>query len=182
MVEFRKVIIPDEISALCDFDREAFHNHPADLFTPEEWHDYESYWMIVDGKTVGCSAFIHDADYDGRRRRGCLYIVSTGVLPEFQHQGFGTKQKEWQIEYAKQHGFTLIVTNMRQSNKAIIRLNQKFGFKTRKIDLDYYNHPDEPAVVMELQLEDLSGLCPRCGKALRTPRAKQCRFCRADWH
>src|SRR5215469_2215041 len=25
-------------------------------------------------------------------------------------------------------------------------------------------------------------LCPYCGKALRTPRAKQCRFCGRDWH
>jgi Fe-S-cluster-containing dehydrogenase component len=24
--------------------------------------------------------------------------------------------------------------------------------------------------------------CPYCGKFLRTPRAKQCRFCGADWH
>lgn len=24
--------------------------------------------------------------------------------------------------------------------------------------------------------------CPHCGKFLRTPRAKQCRFCGADWH
>jgi hypothetical protein len=24
--------------------------------------------------------------------------------------------------------------------------------------------------------------CPYCGQTLRTDRAKQCRFCRADWH
>src|SRR6185312_16298257 len=24
--------------------------------------------------------------------------------------------------------------------------------------------------------------CPCCGKFLRTPNAKQCRFCGADWH
>ena len=24
--------------------------------------------------------------------------------------------------------------------------------------------------------------CPHCGKRLRTPRAKQCRFCGRDWH
>jgi hypothetical protein len=24
--------------------------------------------------------------------------------------------------------------------------------------------------------------CPQCGKFLRTPQAKQCRFCGADWH
>lgn len=24
--------------------------------------------------------------------------------------------------------------------------------------------------------------CPNCGQPLRTARAKQCRFCRSDWH
>ena len=24
--------------------------------------------------------------------------------------------------------------------------------------------------------------CPKCGKLARTPRAKQCRYCRHDWH
>ena len=26
------------------------------------------------------------------------------------------------------------------------------------------------------------GTCPRCASRLRTPRAEQCRHCRADWH
>jgi len=25
-------------------------------------------------------------------------------------------------------------------------------------------------------------LCPRCGELTRTPTARQCRFCRNDWH
>ena len=25
-------------------------------------------------------------------------------------------------------------------------------------------------------------LCPKCNKVTRTPWAKQCRFCRHDWH
>lgn len=25
-------------------------------------------------------------------------------------------------------------------------------------------------------------LCPKCNKIARTPQAKQCRFCRHDWH
>jgi hypothetical protein len=24
--------------------------------------------------------------------------------------------------------------------------------------------------------------CPRCGKLTKTPKARQCRFCRHDWH
>lgn len=34
---------------------------------------------------------------------------------------------------------------------------------------EYHNHP-------------LLNFCPQCGKLARTPLAKQCRFCRHDWH
>jgi GNAT superfamily N-acetyltransferase len=151
-IEFRKAIIPDEIEALYKFDHIAFESFPADLFDLEEWAEYESYWMIVDGTTVGCSAFPHNVDYDERPRPKCLWIVSTGILPELWGQGLGTKQKAWQIEYARQRGFELIVTNMRQSNIRIIKLNEKFGFKLREVVPGYYDDPDEAAVVMELKV------------------------------
>jgi GNAT superfamily N-acetyltransferase len=151
-VEFRKAILPDEIEALCKFDHVAFESFPADLFDAEDWAQYESYWMIVNGRTVGCSAFLHDVDYDEQPRPKCLYIVSTGTLPEVQGQGLGTKQKQWQIEYARLRGFEFIVTNMRQSNSRIMRLNEKFGFKARELVPGYYDDPDEAAVVMELKL------------------------------
>jgi GNAT superfamily N-acetyltransferase len=152
-VEFRKAVIPDEIEALCAFDRVAFAEFSSDLFEPEEWAEFESYWMIVDGETVGCSAFMHDVDLDEKPRPRSLWIVSTGVLPEHQGKGLGTKQKEWQIHYAKQHGFNVIVTNMRQSNSRIIKLNDKFGFAIRELVPDYYLDPTEGAIVMELRVD-----------------------------
>ena len=114
-IEFKKVNVAEEIDALCELDRKIFHAFPADLFTPEEWAEFESYWMIVDGKIVGCSAFIRDTDYDDEARPGCLHIMSTGILPEFRRRGLGMKQKQWQIEFAKQQGFRAIVTNTRES-------------------------------------------------------------------
>jgi hypothetical protein len=35
----------------------------------------------------------------------------------------------------------------------------------------YHKHKDE-----------IINLCPRCDKLARTPWAKQCRYCRLDWH
>jgi ribosomal protein S18 acetylase RimI-like enzyme len=151
-MEIRKAVIPDEIEALCDFDRKVFGSYPEDLFSPEDWTELESYWLIVDGNIVGCLALKPDVDYDENPSPGSLYIESTGVLPQYQGQGFGTKMKEWQIEYARRHGFSRVVTNARQSNISSIRLNQKFGFRIREVASDYYSGPDESAVVMELEI------------------------------
>jgi hypothetical protein len=41
-MEIRKAVIPDEIEALCDFDRKVFGSYPEDLFSPEDWVELES--------------------------------------------------------------------------------------------------------------------------------------------
>jgi GNAT superfamily N-acetyltransferase len=151
-IEFRQVIIADEMELLCELDRKIFHAHPADLFAPEDWAQFESYWMIVDGQIVGCSAFVRDTDYDDNPRPGCLHIMTTGILPELRRTGLGLKQKQWQIEFAKQQGFRTIVTNTRESNLPMLKLNLKLGFTIRETAPHFYFEPDEPAIVMELQL------------------------------
>ena len=151
-IEFRGAVIPDEVEALLGFDQKVFGSYPDDIFSPEDWEELESYWMIVDGNVIGCTALKRDTDYDEEARPGCLYIESTGILPEYQKKGYGSAMKEWQIAFAKQNGFDLIVTNARKSNVTSIGLNQKYGFKIRAVVPEYYSGPDEAAVVMELEL------------------------------
>jgi len=152
-IEFRRVMVPEELEMLLDIDGRIFAPFPADLFSPEEWAGFESYWMIVDGAIVGCSAFLRDTDFDVEPRPGCLHIMTTGVLPEFRRRGYGAKQKQWQIEFAKQQGFQVIVTNTRESNLAMIHLNLKMGFQIRGSAPHFYIEPDEAAIVMELRLQ-----------------------------
>jgi len=151
-VEFRKALVPDELGRLLDFDRKAFARYPADLFDERTWMALLSYWLIVDGVIVGCTALEQHMDYDGSSRPGALFISSTGVLPEFQGRGYGKLQKQWQIEYARKNGFTTVVTNMRESNQRIILLNEQFGFARRKLHTNYYKDPAEAALVMELRI------------------------------
>jgi ribosomal protein S18 acetylase RimI-like enzyme len=158
-IEFRRTVLPDEVEALCHFDRKVFGSYPDDLFSPEDWAELESYWVITDGITVGCVALKRDVDYDEEPKPGSLYIESTGLLPKYQRQGYGAKIKEWQIDYAKKHGFKVIVTNARESNIASVRLNQRFGFTICDTVPDYYSNPDESATVMEAP--DRNYLAPR---------------------
>jgi ribosomal protein S18 acetylase RimI-like enzyme len=116
--------------------------------------------MLIDGRKVGCCAFEPHVDFQGDvrkdnqnpRLRGSLYIASTGILLDFRGLGFGSLLKCWQISYAHRHGFKRLVTNTRKSNKSMLSLNKKFGFKVLRTTSDYYEGPSEPTVVMELRL------------------------------
>jgi ribosomal protein S18 acetylase RimI-like enzyme len=151
-IEFSKASVPQEIDALCEFDKIVFGAYPSDLFDKEDWAEYDSYWMTLDGKRIGCSAFAYDIDFDNTPRPNCLYIASMGILPKYQGQGFGSKQKQWQLDFARHRHCKTIVTNMRQNNVRVIRLNAKFGFTQRETSPGYYSDPDEAALVMELRL------------------------------
>ena len=157
-VVFRKAIIPVEIRKLRGFDRKVFKK--ADLFSTEEWKEYESYWMIVDGTEVGCCALQRNVDFqedirnDGTNpsMKGSLYILTTGILPGFRSRGLGRLLKSWEIAYAKYHGFNRVVTNTRERNTTMTSLNKKFGFKTIRKTPGYYSGPTEATVVMELKV------------------------------
>jgi ribosomal protein S18 acetylase RimI-like enzyme len=142
--EFRRARKPDELRSLEIFDRKAFRQYPDDWFRREDWEAFDAWWLLVDNRKIGCCAF--------EPRRGTLYIASTGILPGFQGQGFGDLMKCWQIAYACRNGFKRIVTNSRKSNKAMIALNRKFGFKVIRTTPNYYQNPPEATVVMSLQL------------------------------
>lgn len=154
-VEFRKAIIPDEMVELLSFDHKMFPR--IDLFEPEDWEEYESYWMIIDSAKVGCCAFQHNVDFQEDVRedetnppmQGSLYIATTGILSEFRRRGLGDLFKCWQIAYAKTYSFDRIVTNMRKSNAPSFHLNLKFGFQQVRESPGYY--PDgETTVVLDL--------------------------------
>src|SRR4051794_5053434 len=120
--EFRKAILPAEARSLQLFDGKVFSE--ADRFHAAYWRELESYWLLVGGVKAGCCAFVRNldfqedvrADFRNVRMPGSLYIASTGLLPKFQGQGFGSLMKAWQICFARQHGFTRIVTNVRRRN------------------------------------------------------------------
>jgi len=144
--EFRKAVIPDELRTLCAFDRKVF---PADYFPPSEWKGYESYWLILGArKKIGCCAFEKQGD--------TLYIATTGILPAFQRLGFGGLMKAWQIAWARRNKFKRLIAHTRKSNAAMIALNKKFGFRQVKSIPGYYEDPPEPAIVMEMKLEEES--------------------------
>ena len=166
-IEFCKVSLPEEIRSLMAFDRKSFLR--ADWFRRTDWERYECYWMIKNGARAGCCAFEHDVDFREDKddqnppRAGSLYISTTAVLPRFRGKGLGDLLKCWQVAYAREQGFRRIVTNVRKSNRQMIRLNAKFGFSIlRTSQKYYYADPPESTIVMELKFGRAS-VMPRRG-------------------
>ena len=156
LLEFRKAVLPDEAPKLRRVDVEIF---AADAFDEALWPLLESYWIIVDAQLAGCTAFVHDADFqedlrddkENTPQPGTLYIQSTGLLSQYRGQGLGHRIKAWQIDYAKRNGFQRMVTNCRETNSAMISINKKFGFQPVRTTPAYYED-GEATVVMELLL------------------------------
>jgi ribosomal protein S18 acetylase RimI-like enzyme len=155
--EFRKAVLPEDLRRLRAFDRKVFP--PSDLFSSEEWREYEAHWMSIDGTTVGCCAFQAHVDFqedvceDGvnPRMKGSLYISTTGILPEYRGLGLGRLLKSWEVAYARYHGFHRIVTNTRKHNVGMITLNKEFGFRVIRTTRGYYSDPTDSTVVMDLR-------------------------------
>ena len=140
--EFRKAVLPRELGVLLAFDRKVFPK--PDRFDRAYWTECESYWLIVGKTKIGCCAF--------EKRRGSLYISTTGILPRFQNKGFGALLKSWEIAYARYHGFNRIITNCRKRNIRMIALNRQFGFRIVRTIPRYYTEPTDSSVLMELLL------------------------------
>jgi ribosomal protein S18 acetylase RimI-like enzyme len=156
LLEFRRAVLPDEGVELWKLDAEIFGK---DAFPPEDWLRLESYWILVEGQVAGCAAFIPDVEFqedlvgDGENalQLGTVYIQSTGLLRAYQGRGLGKRIKEWEIEYARRNGFRRILTNCRESNAAMISINEKYGFRAIRRTPGYYED-GEATVVMELAL------------------------------
>ena len=144
--EFIRAELPRDLRALIAFDRRVF---PSDHFGAADWKRYEAYWLVVDRRRIGCCAFEKNVDSDENKRKGSVYISTTGILPAYQGMGFGTLMKAWQIAWARRHGFRRIVTNTRKRNAAMIALNRKFGFRVVRTIPGYYDDPPDSALVME---------------------------------
>jgi ribosomal protein S18 acetylase RimI-like enzyme len=157
VLEFRKAMVPEEVAELRRVDEEIFGK---DAFEEELWYLVEAYWIVVDGSVAGCAAFVHDVDFaedlrednENVARRGTLYIQTTGLLRAYRGRGLGRRVKEWEIEYARRHGFRRVVTNCREGNATMIGINEKYGFKAIRTTPGYYED-GEATVVMELVLE-----------------------------
>jgi len=152
----------EEIKALAVLDEMIFP-HKADLFSEKDWQYFrkifEFFWIFADGVVAGSIHLGLNLEWEGdlpSESPGCLYFAGLGILPEFRRKRI-TKEifnflNGWQINYARANGFKRIVATIRKSNINMVRICEKCGFRITHEVPDFWESPDEPAVILELKL------------------------------
>lgn len=111
-----------------------------------------SAWKVQDYLRYTCAVALTDGVVAGAIVVHCLpeaeaEILNLAVHPAYRRSGIATALL---THVLARSGSTLFL-EVRESNRAALALYQKFGFREIGHRANYYNSPDEAAIVMRLQ-------------------------------
>lgn len=86
---------------------------------------------------------------------GEVYITNVAVSPEFRRNGVGKTLVEFLIEQMKTEKAEFVTLEVRKSNLNAISLYEKCGFEKVGERRNFYEKPNEDAILMTIQLNDL---------------------------
>ena len=81
-----------------------------------------------------------------------LRIMDVAVHPEARRQGIASALLTEMLIRARARGMRHVQLEVRESNLAALTLYQRLGFERQAVRKQYYSHPSEDAVLMELIL------------------------------
>ena len=84
---------------------------------------------------LGVSVVVRVAD-----QPAALTAGFTGVLPDYSGRGIGLGLKIETILYARAHGYSEIRTGLLDENLAMLRINEKLGFRVMRRELKQYRY------------------------------------------
>lgn len=79
-------------------------------------------------------------------------ITNVAVLPDYRNNGIAKNLISRLVEHCVAHGIGIIRLEVRETNTTAISLYEKFGFYKVGLRKNYYSHPKENAVLMDLVL------------------------------
>jgi len=96
----------------------------------------DAYFIAAEGERyLGVSMVVRNAD-----EPSALTASFTGVLPEYSGRGIGLGLKIETIVYARAHGYAEIRTRLLDENVAMLRINEKLGFRVMRRELKQYRY------------------------------------------
>lgn len=76
------------------------------------------------------------------------HVTNVAVLPEFRKKGIASLLISKMIDVCKCSEINSMTLEVRESNYDAIRVYEKFGFKSLGIRPNYYQKPNENAIIM----------------------------------
>jgi len=96
----------------------------------------DAYFIAAEGERyVGVSVLVRIAD-----QPAALTAGFTGVLPDYSGRGIGLGLKIETILYARVHGYAEIRACLLDENLAMMRINEKLGFRVMRRELKQYRY------------------------------------------
>ena len=83
---------------------------------------------------------------------GEAHVLNLAVHPLYRRKGIGSGLINTSLEYWKKLALNIIYLEVRESNKAALRLYERFGFRMISRRPKYYRNPKEDAYVMGLEI------------------------------
>jgi [ribosomal protein S18]-alanine N-acetyltransferase len=83
---------------------------------------------------------------------GEMDVINIATAPEHRRRGVGRGLMQWIIDLCREEGVTLLWLRVRASNRIARRFYRRLGFRQRGRFDGYYQDPDEPAIIMALEM------------------------------
>jgi ribosomal protein S18 acetylase RimI-like enzyme len=112
---------------------------------------YPQFVAVSDGEVVGwCDVTPKSGPTDAR-----IGVLGMGLLPQFRHQGIGTRLMAHALEAARDFGFARVELTVYRSNENAIALYRKAGFVIKAVEPAEAKNGglDMTLLVMALSLE-----------------------------
>ncbi len=88
---------------------------------------------------------------------GEMDLINIAVAPAFRRRGIGQALLKWIVRVCRREGIPLLWLRVRASNDGARRFYSRLGFEPRGEFGRYYEDPEEPAIIMAMDVSSAAG-------------------------
>ena len=126
-------------------EKDVFSNFWSKDFFIETIEEDICYVYIVDYELIGYLV--------GKKFNKVFYLMNFAIKKELHNRGYGLQMMRFILSYLLKENFGYVFLDVRESNKAALKLYKNFGFAPYQRKINYYTTPVEDGVQMLLNFD-----------------------------